>query len=99
MLFVCLVGSSRHYKSRILNLPLETVLEGFDDGETELADKVKSLETELAEARDAIASKDGELEDLNYVPNLTRLKQKVPEHNMKLPKRYGCWSSSWRASV
>ena len=34
------------------------------NGGTELADKVRSLETKLAEAHDAIASKDGELEDL-----------------------------------
>ena len=34
------------------------------NGGTELADRVRSLETELASAREAIASKDGKLEDL-----------------------------------
>ena len=34
------------------------------DGGAELAEKVRSLEAELAEARGEIASKDGELEDL-----------------------------------
>ena len=34
------------------------------DGETDLADKVRSLETDLAKARGAIVSKDGELESL-----------------------------------
>ena len=34
------------------------------DGGAELADEVRSLETELAEARGAISSNDGELEDL-----------------------------------
>ena len=34
------------------------------DGGAELAEKVRSLETELAEAHGKIASKDGDLEDL-----------------------------------
>ena len=34
------------------------------DSVTELAEKVRSVKTELAEAREAITSRDGELEDL-----------------------------------
>ena len=56
-----------------------------------LADELRRLEAELAEAREAIASKDGELGDL---------RSQVDEAKAEtLPNECGCWSSSWRASV
>ena len=39
------------------------------DGGTDLADKVRSLEAELARAREAITTKDGELVDLHHEVN------------------------------
>ena len=50
------------------------------NGGTELADKVRSLETELAEAREAITSKDGELEDLRSQINEARAESDQAQH-------------------
>ena len=50
------------------------------DGGAELADKVRSLETGLAEAREAIASKDGELEDLRSQINEAKAESERAQH-------------------
>ena len=50
------------------------------NGGTELADKVRSLGTELAEAREVITSKGGELEDLRSQINEARAESDQAQH-------------------